>query len=1665
MADKTINIAPLGKDAIKGSIFFGSNLTPSGSFSNIPQTYTYTPPTPGQENKVKLTLESLKQQLNAAAQIQNNVTTDPLTEANVNSFLTNFVQLLVDYRDLRNFVFYGSSYTELAYNITYLINNFPYKSYIAKPADADLLTINILSNTNQSELIFSSIDILNPSIFIYKETGPTTWPDYEIIDNIGQRFPIVSIETPIKTLIHSAVYDAGSSTTKITTAVNHNFVDRTKIEISNILGNDDTNGIWFVKTILGHLDEFLIYQDPDLTNPVLSSLSCTIDTGGVRQYPYQYGGTYQIKLTVNGILNINNIIDSNSYRGFLVTPTIQDVVAFEINLTPLQQMLLSLANPTPWPRETPTQNIIIDGSAFDDWLSDPKNLYLGSTQSDDFEVYTDLQLELNLLRAGTLDETETNRLIKKGVPYRLVDELNDAEGSYTRFVLLAAKMFDTIKVYIEFLKYVKQLNYTSFNQLSPEFYHLYAEHYGFDLFDEDNIDFAKSIIRTEPGLQYDNNFTPTFSNQATAKTLKQLQFEKQKRLLLNLFYLYQIKGTQACVKFLTSLLGSPDGLIVLKEYAFDVLEKTPEGYPKHYFNNSIPYSGKKITDNQKIYAPKFTFEIDPAYLVVPDNINNPLNLPYVYKIRLENQETHNLREISINADGQNPIANEIIKYGTNTYTYGNFSSGAYANLQDVDLNNGISSYYFLPLTFPDRFCGIITDYNIPKGGFYRGIGNNTNEVSVHIASLYQIEDLTTSFSTAPLSITGVTATSPVEIFTTSAHGYSTGDLVKIFNLTATDPESIWRVTSTGASSFTLNNSISNTNYVPGGTVRKISGVIPVTKPYRSSYTLGPDIPACGRFQILSGSVSGVISITIESVTIGSATWESGDNAESFTVKLINNINKTPLQTGIKYWAYSGESGIVVVKADNFTGVYKNGNSINISTTDIVVGDIRNMQNGTNTDDTAYIITRLEDKDLVVRAKIVDENDTTKIIYRVAVYSNYFNDDGLNHKLKLIYRPKGVEVYKDFENLGIIPWLDPTTHPSTAYHSSNVPKSDFSLLSVALIPASGNNSYFASPNKTGLDQPHWWDLFIGIPKGINIYFKSLEVFELNAVNEMIMSDASQIHTEESYIFNFSNNLVGDHSSLNIPGIFQLPEPPASEDKTWYYLPTGLSNIVNNLKLSSKTHIHCFTELPEQYQAIGLVQAQDYFNNAISQTDIDLFRSNAWSPTLHKDYDYDNTANAVFNNYEIYASQILTYEALLPFIKLIEDKFRKLVTQFIPIVINISSFGQTIRNNSFNEKKIKYKGIHTTCFGTYESSLAVAEFTVNYGTYIPTTTQVVHITCIADVANSIDGKFFYISSTTTDYYVWIKTNTGSSVDPSILGRTGIEVLITTNSTAHTIALAVADALNTLGGVGVIFSAPTPGAAIITVTNATSGQVHSAPTDVSTSFIITSNICGISLLIPGLNIWPVIKWTSSNIITAQNIVAAFNHEAWTVRGYASSDIFATAYKNIITISVKPEFYELNHLTNQLSGTVTWITSSTTINGSGTKFIDECRIGGKIKVGTDISTIIAINSNIQLIVSTTPLSSHFVSTYFGGIDINSQIMSVYLSGGYRISNLHGFSGGVYQQTNQSCFTISRSVPVPNLPAEAENIFFEKEQTNRQLFIYKESESAASLYIKFESE
>ena len=127
-------------------------------------------------------------------------------------------------------------------------------------------------------------------------------------------------------------------------------------------------------------------------------------------------------------------------------------------------------------------------------------------------------------------------------------------------------------------------------------------------------------------------------------------------------------------------------------------------------------------------------------------------------------------------------------------------------------------------------------------------------------------------------------------------------------------------------------------------------------------------------------------------------------------------------------------------------------------------------------------------------------------------------------------------------------------------------------------------------------------------------------------------------------------------------------------------------------------------------------------------------------------------------------------------------------------------------------------------------ASPEFSVDPAVGAP---QVITIQFYADVPPAhLNGKYFLISSTTTDYYVWYSD--GAGVDPLIPGRTAVPVTFIDGETAALIAADTKAALDLVAGAPFVTDATTT--TFYTITNAVKGPALHAPGVGNTGFTMT-------------------------------------------------------------------------------------------------------------------------------------------------------------------------------------------------------------------------------------
>jgi len=150
------------------------------------------------------------------------------------------------------------------------------------------------------------------------------------------------------------------------------------------------------------------------------------------------------------------------------------------------------------------------------------------------------------------------------------------------------------------------------------------------------------------------------------------------------------------------------------------------------------------------------------------------------------------------------------------------------------------------------------------------------------------------------------------------------------------------------------------------------------------------------------------------------------------------------------------------------------------------------------------------------------------------------------------------------------------------------------------------------------------------------------------------------------------------------------------------------------------------------------------------------------------------------------------------------------------------------------------INTVTSGMSENDVAI-EVEKAISASAPYTTALIEIskiTTLPDVGDNLHSKYFLLNAAndSTEYYVWYNTSgTPGTGDPSLAGKTGIEVAITTNDTAISVASATATAIGLVADFSVSY---TGGQDNLTVSNVTSGattDLEDASTPNNTNFTL--------------------------------------------------------------------------------------------------------------------------------------------------------------------------------------------------------------------------------------
>lgn len=190
---------------------------------------------------------------------------------------------------------------------------------------------------------------------------------------------------------------------------------------------------------------------------------------------------------------------------------------------------------------------------------------------------------------------------------------------------------------------------------------------------------------------------------------------------------------------------------------------------------------------------------------------------------------------------------------------------------------------------------------------------------------------------------------------------------------------------------------------------------------------------------------------------------------------------------------------------------------------------------------------------------------------------------------------------------------------------------------------------------------------------------------------------------------------------------------------------------------------------------------------------------------------------------------------------------------PFAKDIALFkGYTFYANTKTKHRLELSLLSVSELTTDVSSLTITNgSTTNVYNFVEADYETTDVTCVADVAGSLNDTYFFLSSAEneTSYYVWYNVN-AAGTDPAIAGKTGIEVALATGATNTDVADATFTALNVYSDFVVVVNSAT-----VTIANSSLG-VSDDIYDNDTGFTIARVTDG-----RGENSYSVIKVADTN------------------------------------------------------------------------------------------------------------------------------------------------------------------------------------------------------------
>lgn len=262
---------------------------------------------------------------------------------------------------------------------------------------------------------------------------------------------------------------------------------------------------------------------------------------------------FEITSAIVGLTYATLTLDGNPNSGgtvdWIIAPKNDVIAPFMATLTDYEKDLLiaPFDRDNAWPRDSIVNNVLICEGA-------------------SYNTFADTELTLASVTDNEAAEILWRKLYPEG--QKILD--SDTQLAY-KLVSTYARNFDTIKKYQDALGDLHTIGYTDYNHIPNDLVLLLANQWNWSLARDLNQGDISTYIY------------PTFENYVTGYSQQLLSgsdvdFERWRRILANLVYLYKRKGTEACLRMFANIYGLPERLFSISELIENIEGKRDSRY-------------------------------------------------------------------------------------------------------------------------------------------------------------------------------------------------------------------------------------------------------------------------------------------------------------------------------------------------------------------------------------------------------------------------------------------------------------------------------------------------------------------------------------------------------------------------------------------------------------------------------------------------------------------------------------------------------------------------------------------------------------------------------------------------------------------------------------------------------------------------------------------------------------------------------------------------------------------------------------------------------------------------------------------------------------------------------------------------------------------------------